>query len=236
MKQKKDTLVIIPVLNEEKNIAAVIDELHRVCNDIDIMVINDGSTDATTEILQRKKVLAINHSFNMGIGVSFQTGCQYALKEGYRYIVRMDGDGQHNPRFINTILEPIKNDYVDIVIGSRFLGKSEFISSRPRLIGIKIISLFLSFITRKKITDPTSGFCAMNKKAFSFFSKVCPDDYPEPEILVYHRNFKIKEFPIPINKRLGGISSITPLKSLYYMLKVLFSLFVHIFRDKKAIK
>lgn len=142
----------------------------------------------------------------------------------------MDGDGQHDPNFIKSILTPVKNNEADIVIGSRFLGTSGFKSSFSRLAGIWIISWFLKMITKRKITDPTSGFCAMNKKAYEFFSKSCPDDYPEPEVLIYNREFRIKEIPISMNKRHGGISSLTPLRSIYYMIKVLFSLFVHVFR------
>jgi len=231
--KQHDILVIIPALNEEQNIGLVLDELLKKCSDVDIVVINDGSTDRTEDVAKTKDVFIINHLFNMGIGASFETGCQFALQQGYNFIVRMDADGQHDPNFVKNILEYVKNDRVDIAIGSRFSGKSVFKSSRSRLIGIKIISLFLTFLTKKKVTDPTSGFCAMNKKAFIFFSKGCAEDYPEPEILVFHRNFRMKEIPISINKRSIGISSITPLKSLYYMLKVLLSLFVHVFEDKK---
>lgn len=233
MKEKNnDTLVVVPVLNEEKSINIVIEKILNTSTDVDILVVDDGSTDKTLDRIKNKEIFVVTHLYNMGIGVSFQTGCQFALNHGYNYIVRMDGDGQHDPIFIKDILTPIKNNEVDIAIGSRFLGKSEFKSSSLRLIGIKIISTFMTLLTKKKVTDPTSGLCAMNKKAFSFFSNNCADDYPEPEILVYHKEFKIKEVPISISKRHDGISSITPLKSIYYMVKVMLSLFIHIFRGK----
>lgn len=226
----KKILVIIPAYNEAANIASVVYEIKKYLKEAEILVIDDGSSDNTAEYALKEKTIVLTHPFNMGIGVSFQTGCQFALKLDYDYIVRIDADGQHEPKFIHDILNPLKNDEADIVIGSRFLGKSEFKSTSCRLIGIKIISFFLSAITKKMVTDSTSGFCAMNKKAFEFFSKNCTDDYPEPEILVYQRRFRIKEVPISITRRKEGISSITPLKSIYYMVKVMLSLFIYIFR------
>lgn len=230
---KKDTLIIIPAFNEENNIANVINDIFSNYKEADILVVNDGSVDRTAEILKTQEVIVVNHIFNIGIGASFETGCKFAFKKGYGYIVRMDGDGQHDSSFIKSILEPIKNNEADIVIGSRFIEESEFTTSSYRLIGIKLISLILTIMTRKKVTDPTSGFCALNKKAFEFFSENCVEDYPEPEILVFHRDFRIKEVPISIMKRQEGTSSITPLKSIYYMIKVLFSLFVSLFRKEK---
>lgn len=228
--KQNDSLVVIPVFNEEVAIGGVIDALKENTKGADILIVNDGSSDSTREILKKKDVFVVSHAFNMGIGVSFQTGCLFALANGYNYIVRMDGDGQHTYDFINNILEPVKNGSVDIAIGSRFLGKSRFKSSFGRLLGIFIISWVLKIITGNLVTDPTSGFCAMNKKAFTFFSENCVEDYPEPEILMHHKDFRIKEIPITISRRSGGESSISPLRSVYYMFKVLFSLFVGIFR------
>jgi glycosyltransferase involved in cell wall biosynthesis len=227
---KTDTLIIIPVFNEADNIIKVLDGLRKHIHDVDILIVNDGSTDQTGNLLQGKDVFLVNHLFNMGIGASFKTGCQYALDHGYKQIVRMDGDGQHEARFIDDLLRPIKSDKLDICIGSRFLGDSDFKSSRARIFGIKIICIVLLAITRCRVTDPTSGFIAMNKKAFEFFAKNCVDDYPEPEILCHHEKFRISEIPVSINKREAGVSSITPLKSAYYMIKVIFSLIVRLFR------
>ncbi|MDD5617544.1 MAG: glycosyltransferase family 2 protein [Candidatus Omnitrophica bacterium] len=230
--EKKETLIIIPVFNEEKNIPQVIDELKNSYKDMDILVVNDSSADKTLEKIENKDVFILNHCFNMGIGASLETAFKFAVREGYKYVVRIDGDGQHDINFIKDILNPVKNGGADIVVGSRFLGKSEFKSSFIRLIGIHILSFLLSCLTKKAITDPTSGFCAMNKKAFEFFSRNCVEDYPEPEILIYHKDFIIKEVPVSIVKRKHGVSSITPLKSVYYMTKVLLSLFVHIFKKE----
>ncbi len=228
--KQNNTLIIIPVFNEANNIGSVVDNLLRNFQETDILVVNDGSFDSTAEALKNKSIFVLHHLFNIGIGASFQIGCQFAQAFGYDYIVRMDGDGQHDPLFIKDILEPIKNNLADISIGSRFLGKSQFKSSFTRLFGIFIISSVLMGITNRKVTDPTSGFCAMNRKAFEFFANNYIEDYPEPEILLHHKNFRIQEIPISMSKRQKGISSITPLKSIYYMYRVLLSLTISLFR------
>jgi len=232
-KKKYNTLVMIPVFNEGQNIKLVVDDLRLNYAEGDVIVINDGSIDNTLDVLRRWQIPTLNHEFNLGIGASFQTGCLFALEKGYDYLVRIDGDGQHNAKFISHLLAPVKNNQADIVVGSRFLNNRAFASSFYRLLGISAISWFLTAITGKKITDPTSGFCAMNRKAYEFFSKTCAEDYPEPEIVLCQRSFTIKEVPIVMTKRQNGSSSITPLKSVYYMYKVLLSLFMSIFRKER---
>jgi len=229
-----DTLIIVPVFNEAKNIEFVLEDITKNYPYADILVVNDGSDDNIEDVLKHKTVTVLNHAFNMGIGASFQTGCQFALSYGYDYIVRIDGDGQHAASCIQGVLVSIKENKADIVIGSRFLEKHRFASSLFRVTGISIISLLLFAITGRKVTDPTSGFCAMNKKAFSFFAINTPADYPEPEILMYHYKFQIKEVPIKTSKRRSGASSITPLLSIYYMYKVLLSLLMRSFRKEET--
>lgn len=235
-KKSSDTLIVIPVFNEEKSIGGVIDEIMQTCADMDLLIINDGSHDSTETVLNQKKsnFFYIKHLFNMGIGTSFQTACQFAVRKGYNYLIRIDGDGQHDCRYIHPAIEPLVKKSCDIVIGSRFLEDSNFTTSSLRLIGIQIISIVLNLLTKKKITDPTSGFCAMNRKAFTFFSTTCTEDYPEPEIVFYHKQFRITEMPISISRRKQGVSSITPIRSLYYMIKVLLSLVMHFFRKEPS--
>lgn len=230
--KEKNILVVIPAFNEEDSIGSVISDVRLSLNGAEIIVIDDSSSDNTAEYALKGNAIVLNHPFNMGIGASFQTCCQFASIYNYDYIVRVDADGQHVPSYMQDILEPLKSNKADIVIGSRFLGDSKYKSSFFRLIGIRIISIVLSIISKKRITDPTSGFCAMNRKAFMFFSENCPDDYPEPEILIYHKEFRIKEIPISILKRKEGASSITLVKSVYYMIKVLLFLLINIFKKE----
>ncbi len=220
----KDILIILPAYNEEKNVGMVIDDIRNNFGATDILVIDDGSSDKTDEIVRKKGVFLIRHIFNLGIGASFESGCQFARAREYGYVLRMDADGQHRAVLMKDLLAPVKSGEFDISVGSRFLGKSEFKSSFFRMLGILLICFVLRLITGKKVTDPTSGFYAMNKKAFLFFADKCAEDYPEPEILLYQENFKIKEIPVSMIKRQGGTSSITPWKSIFYMLKVILAL------------
>jgi len=227
---ENNILVIIPAFNEEHTVGSVIRNVKKDFKGADILVVDDASLDGTYMKAFKNQAFVVKHAFNLGIGVSFQTGCQFACLHNYDCIVRVDADGQHDTCFIKDIVVSIKNNEADIVIGSRFLGDSNYKSSFFRLIGIRIISCALNTISKTRITDPTSGFCAMNRKAFEFFSRDCAEDYPEPEILLHHKNFRIKEVPVSMNKRYYGASSITFSKSVYYVLKVFFSLFVGMLR------
>jgi len=222
--RSNDVLVIILAYNEEKNVGSVIDDVRKYFCMADILVVDDGSEDNTAGVAVEKGVFFVRHVFNLGIGASLETAFRFACINGYEYIVRMDADGQHRAHCIQDLIGPVKTGEIDIAIGSRFLGKSEFKTSFLRTCGIRLIAAFLRLITGVAITDPTSGFCAMSKKAFLFFADNCADDYPEPEILIYHRDFRIKEIPISIAPRRAGVSSITPGKSVYYMYKVMFSI------------
>jgi glycosyltransferase involved in cell wall biosynthesis len=195
------------------------------------VVINDGSTDKTSIAVAAKDVHCISHIFNMGIGASFQTGCLYAVRMGYSYIVRLDGDGQHGAKFLQELLTAVRSGRADIVIGSRFLGFSKFKSSFSRRLGISLLSFLITLVTGRRITDPTSGFCAMNKQAFAYFARHCVEDYPEPEIVVSGKDFRILEIPVSMSPRLIGVSSISPVKSMYYMYKVIFSLLIKLLRE-----
>lgn len=168
-------LLVVPAYNEADSIGHLVDRLHSFVPGADILVVNDGSQDGTAEVLRKKDLFVVTHPFNMGIGVTFQTGCKFAVLRGYEYIVRMDGDGQHDVRFVAKLLEPVFKNKLDITVGSRFLGDSSIKSTFFRLVGIRIIAFFIAAITGKRVTDPTSGFCAMNRKAFAYFADYCVD-------------------------------------------------------------
>lgn len=230
IKKRSKVLVIIPVFNEATNIQAVLSDTFTAVPNMDVLVVNDGSTDDTALKVASTHAFLINHPINLGISASFETGCTFALQYGYSYIVRLDGDGQHSSVAVREVLKPVLDDGYDVSIGSRFIGNSDFKSTWLRLIGIQVLAFLLSMLTKRRVTDPTSGFCAMNRKAFSFFSNNCADDYPEPEILLHHRNLRITEVPISMKPRQSGVSSITPIRSLYYILKIFFLVSTHIFR------
>ena len=232
MESEKKTLVIIPAYNEEGSIGKVIEELRTLLPQADILVVNDGSTDLTSEIAKSKGAIVLNLPFNLGIGGAMQAGYQYAYEKGYDIAIQVDADGQHDPKEIPKLLHALNEKKVDMVIGSRFLGDSEFKSSLMRRIGISIFSRVISTIAGQKITDPTSGFRAANRKAIQLFASNYPQDYPEPEavILLHQCRLKIGEIQVGMSKRYSGESSITRIRSVYYVVKVLLAIFVDCFK------
>lgn len=232
MTKEMKTLIIIPAYNEELNIEKTVNKIKKYnnCskNTIDYIIINDGSTDNTKEICDKNKFNVINLIHNLGIGGAVQAGYKYALENNYDIAIQFDGDGQHDEKYIDSLIKEIENG-ADFVIGSRFIENlSQFKSSSTRRIGIKILSILIKICTGKKIYDPTSGFRASNKKVIKIFSDNYPSEYPEPEstTLLINRGYNVKEIPVEMHEREFGESSIKPLKSIYYMFSVCLSIVV----------
>ena len=223
-----EKIIIIPAYNEELNIKSVIEEINRNLSDFDIVVIDDGSTDATAEIAMGCGATVIGLPYNLGIGAAMQTGYKYAHRNGYEIAIQFDGDGQHRADQIETLLKPLLEGKADLVVGSRFLSPGKYPAPWTRLAGIKVLSVVVSLISGNRITDPTSGFRAANRRTIDFFSKYYPDDYPEPETLVLLKKagFRIAEVSVLMRERQRGSSSITPLRALYYMVKVLLAVMI----------
>ncbi len=220
-------LIIIPAFNEEKNIGAVITEVHEKAPGCDIIVINDRSTDKTLEEARcAVNVRVVDLPYNLGIGGAVQTGLIFADRNGYDYAVQVDGDGQHDPEEIAYLLQELKSRGCDMMIGSRFAGHESYRSTATRRTGIKIFALLYKTLLGLKITDATSGFRAYNRKCISLLASNYPDDYPEPEVVMIlgRKGFRIGEAGVSMRERMYGKSSITPLKSLYYMVKVIMSI------------
>jgi glycosyltransferase involved in cell wall biosynthesis len=232
MELKKRILVIIPAYNEVGSVGKVVEGAKIQLPQIEVLVVNDGSTDLTSEIAKSKGALALDLPFNLGIGGAMQAGYQYAYKKGYDIAIQVDGDGQHDPKEIGKLLRALEEKKMDMVIGSRFIGDPGYKSSMMRRIGISIFSRVISMIVGQKITDPTSGFRAANRKAIQLFASNYPQDYPEPEavILLHQCRLKMGEIPVGMSERYSGESSITKIRSIYYMVKVLLAIFVDCFK------
>lgn len=225
-------LVIVPAYNEELNIVNTVNKIIKYSkksnNEINYVVINDGSSDNTKEICRKNKYNTINLIQNLGIGGAVQTGYKYALNNNYDVAIQFDGDGQHDENYIDDLVDEIKEGY-DFVIGSRFISDlSKFKSSSTRRVGIKIISFLIKLCTCKKIYDPTSGFRAANKDVIKIFANHYPVEYPEPESTteLIKRGYKVTEIPVEMHEREFGTSSIKPLKSIYYMFSVSLSIII----------
>ncbi|MFA5088229.1 MAG: glycosyltransferase family 2 protein [Candidatus Omnitrophota bacterium] len=237
--KKQTILIIVPAFNESGNIGRVIEEISASPLPVDILVVNDGSRDDTAKEASQTRAGVISLPFNLGIGGAVQTGFQFARKHGYDVAVQVDGDGQHDTQFIGDLLAPLKADRADVTIGSRFLAPFlGYRSTLIRKIGITFFSGLISFLMRCKITDPTSGFRAYNKKAIEIFARYYPHDFPEPEaILVAKRlGLKVEEVPVQMKKRQAGQSSIRYFKTLYYMVKVTFAILLDMLKKKKGME
>lgn len=222
-------LVIIPCYNERESIERVVENLKNNAPFADYLIINDCSTDGTEAILKSAKMNYITNPVNLGIGGGVQAGYLYAKENGYDIAVQMDGDGQHDPRYLADVCRPVINGECDMCIGSRFIKKEGFQSSFMRRLGINIISALIFVLTGKKVYDVTSGYRACNRQLIEFFADNYADDYPEPEAIMscIMHGYKVGEVPVIMEERQGGVSSIRSLKSAYYMIKVCLALLVH---------
>lgn len=219
-------LIIIPAYNEEKNIVRTVQDIERNVPDADYIVINDCSVDSTKEILCSNDAYYLDLPVNLGIGGGVQTGYRYALEYGYDIAIQFDGDGQHDARYIQKLIEPILNSQADMVIGSRFIENEGFQSSALRRLGINFLSTLIWILCGIRIRDVTSGMRAVNQKMISEFAQNYAQDYPEPEAILAAGllGAKIVEVPVRMHERQGGTSSINALRSVYYMIKVSISL------------
>jgi len=230
-------LVIIPAFNEEASIAGVISDVSQNMPQADILVVNDGSTDATASVATGAgNVTVLTHIFNMGIGATMQTGYKYALRNGYEIAVQVDADGQHPADHIPLLIKPLTEKKAHMVVGSRFLAGGEYRPGIARGAGMALFSRVVSFIIREQVTDTTSGLRAADRECIAFFAAHYPDDYPEVEalVLLHKKGFSIMEVPVTMRERTGGRSSITPSRSVYYMIKVLLAIFVDLLKNPDA--
>ncbi len=221
-------LIIIPAFNEEENIEKTVTSIEKDAKEFDYVIINDCSTDRTKQICEQKGYNTVNLPINLGIGGAVQTGYKYAYVNGYDVAVQVDGDGQHDPEFLNEMAEYIEKNKVDMVIGSRFIEKKGFQSSAARRMGIKFFSTLIKVLTGAVITDPTSGLRMVGRNVIEIFAKDYPRDYPEPEsvVAVLRKKLIVKEIPVIMHEREGGVSSISPKKSIYYMIKVTLAMLI----------
>jgi glycosyltransferase involved in cell wall biosynthesis len=225
-------VAIVPALNEEASVGRVIDEIRAFDPGFAVVVVDDGSIDRTADVARKRGAHVVRLPFNLEIGGAVQTGFRYAFENGFELAVRVDGDGQHDPAELRAIVEPVLRGEADIVVGSRFAEGGGYRPSRSRRLGIRILAWTVSALVRQRVSDPTSGFQAVNRKGIRLFAADYPHDYPEVEAVVMVRRHRLRmaEVPVRMRERSGGRSSITAFRSVYYMVKVLLAIFVGLFR------
>lgn len=226
------SIVIIPAYNEEKSIVKAVQDICEHAPEFDYVIINDCSTDHTLSVCREHHLHVLNLPVNLGIGGAVQTGFLYAYKNGYDYAIQFDGDGQHDAKYLHEMRDYMIEQNADMLIGSRFLEKEGFQSTGMRRFGIRYFSALIKLLTGQKITDPTSGMRMINRDILAMYSESYPKDYPEPESVVAIMNSgkKVMEYPVIMRKRMEGTSSISPLKSVYYMIKVSLAIFLEMLR------
>ena len=237
MRDKKNKiLVIIPAFNEQEQIGAVVQQVREQVPQAQVLVVNDGSSDQTEQKALAAGARVASHPFNMGYGVALQTGYKYALKYEFDHVLQMDGDGQHDPRYLPILLKEVEDGGTDIALGSRFLGEGDYRPPWLRKIGIQLFGLIASRLCAQKITDPTSGYQALSRQAIKFCVRDSfPGDYPDADVLVMlHRmGLKIREIPVGMHRNPNGRSMHSGLKPLYYIYKMCLSIALNLIRQER---
>lgn len=224
-------LIAIPAYREERSIGRIVSDL-RSKFPYDVLVVNDGSPDGTSLAARKAGAIVLDLPCNLGIGGAVQTAFLFARERGYDAVVRIDGDGQHETEGIRGVIEPILSGEADAVIGSRFIGDAGYRGSIPRIFGIRFFRFLVNRFTGYRVTDPTSGFFAVNRRLIEFYSHHYPSDYPEVDayILMHRLNARAVEVPVRMYPRGEGKSSITVFKAMYYMVKVTLSFLINCIR------
>lgn len=226
------SIVIIPAYNEEKSIVKTVNDIKEHAPEFDYVIINDCSTDRTLEVCRHNNLHALSLPINLGIGGAVQTGFVYAYKNGYDYAVQFDGDGQHDAKYLHEMRDHMAENQLDMLIGSRFIEKEGFQSTGLRRFGIRYFSGLIKILTGQRVTDPTSGMRMINRDILAIYSESYPKDYPEPEsvVAILNRGKKVQEYPVIMRERMEGTSSISPTKSVYYMVKVTLAILLEMLR------
>ena len=229
---RNELMILIPAFNEAGAIASVVEEVHQFVPGTQVLVVDDASVDGTYERAQSAGADVLRLPYHLGLGGCVQAGYKLAYELGYDYVIRVDGDGQHDPKYIPELLKVLRETGCHMVIGSRFYQSGGEHTSAVRAVGIWIFRLVLRPILGKPVHDPTSGYVGVNREALQVFRGSFPLEYPEIEALVVlqRKRFRFQEVPCRMRPRKAGRSTITAVKSLYYMIHVLLGVFVNILK------
>jgi len=233
--QPGSLLIIVPALNEEASVGFVVSEIRQTIPDVPVLVLDDCSRDTTAAVARAAGADVMSMPTHLGLGGMVQAGYRLAFELGYDYVIRLDGDGQHDPKYIPQIFDTLRNSGCQMVIGSRFVDPGQQYTSLVRAWGIRFFRMILRPILGKPVHDPTSGYVGVNREALGVFSRSFALEYPEIEALVVlqRRAFRFQEIPVTMRSRKAGKSTITAYRSLYYIIHVLLGVFVNILRFER---
>jgi len=229
-------MILIPAFNEEGAVGTVIEELLALHPDLPILVVDDCSADGTRSVARKAGADVLSVPYHLGLGGCVQAGYRLAFDLGFQYVIRLDGDGQHDPAYVSLIRDTLLNSGAQMVIGSRYVNGEGEHTSFARGVGIVFFRWFLGLILSKQVHDPTSGFVGVNRQALEVFARSFPLEYPEIEALVVLQRltFRFEEVPVKMRARMAGVSTITAVRSFYYVLHVLLGVIVNILKYQGA--
>ena len=213
--------MIVPALNEEESLPRTLDEVGRTAPQVDLLVVDDGSSDATAEVARARGVAVLHHAVNLGVGAALQTGFRWAVLRGYQIGIQLDADGQHDPRDLEALIAPVQQGLCDVAIGSRYVSRTAYRAPLSRRIGMLLFSAVVRALTGQTIHDTTSGYRAYGRRVMEVCQYDFPKDFPDAPLLIdlARRGFRCLEVPVEMRERSAGQSFYTLGKSLYYPYK-----------------
>jgi glycosyltransferase involved in cell wall biosynthesis len=218
---RSSVLVIVPALNEEESLPRTLDEVRRAAPEVDLLVVDDGSSDATADMVRARGVPVLHHAVNLGVGAALQTGFRWAVSRGYEIGIQLDADGQHDPRDLEALIAPVREGRCDVSIGSRYVSRTAYRAPLSRRIGMLLFSAVVRLLTGQTIHDTTSGYRAYGRRVMEVCQHDFPKDFPDAPLLIdlARRGFRCLEVPVEMRERSAGQSFYTLGKSLYYPYK-----------------
>lgn len=232
--QPDRVLVILPAWNEQEALPAVLDDLQSALPAVDILVVNDGSTDRTGEVARRGRTMVLDLPINLGVGGAMRAGYKFAWREGYDVAIQLDADGQHDPREVPNLLAAMASEQADVVIGARFAGEGAYAVRGPRRWAMRVLSVVLSKVARTRLTDTTSGFKASNRRAIALFSREYPAEYLgdtiESLVISARSGLRVRQVGVSMRPRAGGTPSHNPLKAAFFLARAILALLIALTR------
>lgn len=233
---RSSVLVIVPALNEEESLPRTLDEVRRAAPEVDLLVVDDGSSDATAEVARARGVAVLHHAVNLGVGAALQTGFRWAVLRGYQIGIQLDADGQHDPRDLAALIAPVQQGRCDVAIGSRYVSRTAYRAPLSRRIGMLLFSAVVRVLTGQTIHDTTSGYRAYGRRVMEVCQYEFPKDFPDAPLLIdlARRGFRCLEVPVEMRERSAGQSFYTLGKSLYYPYKNLLASLMVLLRRREG--
>ncbi|UZJ24571.1 glycosyltransferase family 2 protein [Rhodococcus antarcticus] len=239
VRRTSTVLVVIPAWNEELALPAVLAEVAAALPEVDVLVVNDGSTDRTSAVAREAGVVVIDLPINLGVGGAMRAGFRYARTRGHQVVVQLDGDGQHDPLSVRDLLAELAATGSDVVIGARFAGAGSYEARGPRRAAMKVLSVVLSRLVGTRLTDTTSGFKASGPKAVALFARDYPAEYlgdtVESLVIAARAGLVVSQHPVAMRPRSAGTPSHSPVKATIFLFRAFAALAVAVTRPRSTV-